>query len=63
MTKMQNKVLGTSKVSTPAGHEIGEFPPTTAPNPSQHGMNAPTVPPSHVRPPSQADYKPGGRNE
>jgi hypothetical protein len=63
MTKLQNKVLGSSKVSTTSGSSMGTLPQRSPPNPSQHGMNAPEIPPSHIRPPSQADYKPGGRDE
>jgi hypothetical protein len=62
MTKLQNKVLGSTKVSTTSGSEVGTLPQRSAPNPTQRGMNAPQIPPSQILPASQADYK-GGRDD
>jgi hypothetical protein len=43
---MDNKVSPSRQVSPPNG-PLGSYPQTTAPNPSQRGMNAPAVPPGH----------------
>jgi hypothetical protein len=40
-----NKVLPSRKVSIPAGPVVPSR--TAPPNPSQHGMNPPALPPSH----------------
>jgi hypothetical protein len=49
---MDNKVMPSRKVAAPLG-PLGSYPQTTAPNPSQRGMNAPQEPTRHDNQPEQ----------